>query len=49
MSRPGAWSKVWTNFINSIFGHSRTKIYKGEDMFGNRYFEYSESKANIKR
>ena len=49
MSRPGAWSKVWSNFIASISPKTRTKIYKGEDLYGNRYFEYSEMKANIKR
>lgn len=47
--RPGAWRRVWDNFVASLTRAPREKIYHGEDAHGNRFYEYKFTRSNVKR
>ncbi|KAK6748312.1 hypothetical protein RB195_001124 [Necator americanus] len=49
MSRPGAWSRVMTNFWKYLRKDWSTKHYIGEDAAGHRYYEIHNTRQNVAR
>ncbi|XGW31813.1 hypothetical protein V3C99_010189, partial [Haemonchus contortus] len=49
MTRPGAWARVWTNFVKYLKKDWSTKTYVAEDSAGHRYYEIRNTRQNVTR